>query len=183
MLTFSADSPATFTCALDGAVFTPFTSPTTDTGLAEGAQRSAVRATDGTGNTDPTPAVHTSTIRPPVDTTPPDTRIDAGPADPTTDTGALFACSAGEPCRGHRHGGGRRGRMGQREGPGRELRHRRDRCAKNREAARGLVRFDLPAAPAGCTVVRAELVLHNSSGRTGAASRCSRPAPPGPRPP
>lgn len=57
LFTFSADEPgSTFECQLDGSTFTGCTSPVSHTGLADGPHVFAVRATDGAGNVDPTPA-------------------------------------------------------------------------------------------------------------------------------
>lgn len=53
---FSADEPASFTCSLDGAAYTACTSPTSYTDLSPGWHTFAVRATDRSGNVDPTPA-------------------------------------------------------------------------------------------------------------------------------
>jgi hypothetical protein len=62
---FSATEPAGFfECQLDGGGFTPCSSPQTYPGLAEGTHTFEVRATDFSGNVDPTPATHTWSIRP-----------------------------------------------------------------------------------------------------------------------
>ncbi|MHA2609775.1 MAG: Ig-like domain-containing protein [bacterium JZ-2024 1] len=63
--TFSFDSNeagSTFTCSLDGAGFSPCTSPVNFSNLSEGQHTFRVRATDLSGNTDPTPATHTWNI-------------------------------------------------------------------------------------------------------------------------
>ena len=52
-----------FACSLDGAAFTPCTSPTTYPGLVAGSHSFRVRATDPAGNTDPTPALFSWTIQ------------------------------------------------------------------------------------------------------------------------
>ena len=55
--TFSADEAgSTFQCRVDSATFTPCSSPYTAASLADGAHSFEVRATDGAGNVDPTPA-------------------------------------------------------------------------------------------------------------------------------
>ena len=90
---FSADQPgATFECSLDGAAFTPCTSPRDYTGLAGGAHRFEVRAISATEIPDASPAVHEWTID-----LPPDTMIDAGPPAETVNPTALFEVSSNEP--------------------------------------------------------------------------------------
>lgn len=70
---FSSDEPgSTFECRLDGPspateAFAACTSPKAYSGLADGAYTLRVRATDGAGNTDPTPATRGFTV----DTAPP----------------------------------------------------------------------------------------------------------------
>jgi len=62
---FSAGEPdATFECSLDGAAFSPCTSPTAYVGLWVTDHEFRVRARDAAGNVDPTPAAHSWTIRP-----------------------------------------------------------------------------------------------------------------------
>jgi hypothetical protein len=88
----STETGSTFECRLDGVAFAPCTSPRTYGGLASGAHTFEVRAADAAGNIDQTPASHGWTI----DTAPPETSIDAAPADPTSQTSATFAFSATE---------------------------------------------------------------------------------------
>ncbi len=57
----STITPATFTCALDGAAPTACTSPRTYTGLADGNHSISIVATAASG-TDPTPVVRTWTV-------------------------------------------------------------------------------------------------------------------------
>ena len=54
--TFSSEPGAGFECSLDGATFGSCTSPTEYSGLGLGAHSFQVRALDGAGNADPTPA-------------------------------------------------------------------------------------------------------------------------------
>lgn len=105
----SSEAGSTFACSLDAGPFESCTAPTTYTGLAPGDHAFAVRATDAVGNTDPSPATRTWSVSTPppspqptrtADTTPPDTRIDAGPGgDPPTfsfsssEAGSSFECS------------------------------------------------------------------------------------------
>lgn len=63
---FTSEPGAAFACKLDGptsAAWTPCTSPKTYSNLAKGGYTVAVRASDAAGNTDPTPATQTFTIR------------------------------------------------------------------------------------------------------------------------
>ena len=76
----SSDAGSTFECSLDGAAFAPCTSPETTGTLADGAHTFAVRATDPSANTDPTPASRNFTV----DTAAPQTTITSGPAEAST---------------------------------------------------------------------------------------------------
>ncbi|MGH3014757.1 MAG: OmpL47-type beta-barrel domain-containing protein, partial [Gaiellaceae bacterium] len=90
---FSAsEGGSTFECRLDGGAWTACTSPESLAGLADGSHTFEVRATDGGGNTDPTPASHTWTV----DTDTPETTLDSAPADPSTEDTPSFAFSADE---------------------------------------------------------------------------------------
>lgn len=61
--TFSSnESGSTFECQVDGAGFTSCTSPVTYSNLGPGTHTFEVRATDPSGNTDPTPASRTFTL-------------------------------------------------------------------------------------------------------------------------
>jgi hypothetical protein len=72
---FSANEESTFSCSVDGGDFAQCTSPASMTGLGQGAHTFAVRATDGSGRVDPSPATRTWTV----DTVAPDVEITAGP--------------------------------------------------------------------------------------------------------
>ena len=62
---FSAsETGSKFACSTDGGAAAPCTSPATLSGLAAGTHTFSVRATDGAGNTDPTPAQRTWTVDP-----------------------------------------------------------------------------------------------------------------------
>ena len=64
--TFGAnEAGSTFQCSLDGAAFTPCTSPSSVSALAVGPHTYDVRATDAAGNTDPTPYRWSWTVAPP----------------------------------------------------------------------------------------------------------------------
>ncbi len=58
----AANESATFECALDGAAWSPCTSPIAYTALADGTHSFQVRATDAAGNIDPTPASRSWTV-------------------------------------------------------------------------------------------------------------------------
>jgi hypothetical protein len=59
---FSASEPATFQCRLDGAAFTPCTSPVTYEDLPTGTHSFQVVAIDGSLNVDASPAQRTWTV-------------------------------------------------------------------------------------------------------------------------
>ncbi|MCY1073847.1 adventurous gliding motility protein AgmC [Archangium lansingense] len=85
-----ADVGVTYECNLDGAGFTACTDPVTFTGLTEKSYTLEVRARDGAGNVDLTPASYTWTV----DLTPPDTTIVSGPPASTSSTSAAFDFSS-----------------------------------------------------------------------------------------
>ena len=86
----SPDGSATFECQLDGGGFTTCTSPHDYTGLGDGEHTFEVQAVDQAGNQDGSPASFIWTI----DTTPPDTSIDAQPDDPSADDSPSFEFSS-----------------------------------------------------------------------------------------
>ena len=63
----SSEAGSSFECRLDGGTWAGCSSPDPDGGLADGSHGFEVRATDGAGNTDPTPASRSFTV----DTSPP----------------------------------------------------------------------------------------------------------------
>ena len=96
-LTFTSGDPsAVFECRLDGGPWAACTSPKGFSGLGGGAHRFEVRARDPAGNIDATPAVRTWTVGSGADTSPPETRIDSGPAALAASGGATLTFSASE---------------------------------------------------------------------------------------
>lgn len=90
----SSEAGSTFECALDGALFTPCSSPQGYTALAEGSHSFDVRAIDPAGNTDSTPASAAFTVDT-IDPAPP--VITSSPGDPTSATTATFTFEPGGP--------------------------------------------------------------------------------------
>jgi len=88
----SDEAGATFECRLDGGRFAPCGSPATLAELSEGVHVFELRAVDGWGNVDPTPAYRRWTV----DLTPPQTRIDRGPGALSVERSTSFAFSADE---------------------------------------------------------------------------------------
>ena len=97
---FHSTEAGTFTCAIDTGPFQSCSSPRTTAPLADGPHTFLVRAADGVGNADLTPAERSFSV----DTAPPDTLIDSGPTGPTndptptfgfhsTEVGSTFECS------------------------------------------------------------------------------------------
>lgn len=85
--TFSSnESNVTFECAKDTGAFLACTSPKTYYGFADGPHSFRVRAIDGAGNPDPTPAARDWTVRRPTTTTQPPTTPTTAPG--TTNTTA-----------------------------------------------------------------------------------------------
>ena len=88
----SSEAGSSFECSLDEAEFGACASPQAYGGLSDGAHTFRVRATDGAGNTDETPASHTWII----DTLAPETTITSAPSDPTNNTAASFEFESSE---------------------------------------------------------------------------------------
>jgi hypothetical protein len=59
---FSTETGSTFQCKVDGAAYTPCSSPYSFSGLTNASHTFSVRALDALGNTDPTPASYTWTV-------------------------------------------------------------------------------------------------------------------------
>jgi hypothetical protein len=85
----SNEAGSTFACSRDNAAYVACTSPTTYTGLAQGAHTFAVRATDLAGNTDPTPASASWSV----DTLAPAAPVILSPVDGTATTSNTLAFS------------------------------------------------------------------------------------------
>lgn len=83
---------AGFQCALDAGSFTACTSQTTYSGLDDGTHTFQVRAVDGAGNVDPSPASYTWVV----DATAPDTGIGDVPPSLTSSTGNVFSLSGSD---------------------------------------------------------------------------------------
>jgi hypothetical protein len=95
----SSENDSTFQCSLDSGAWGSCTSPKVYSGLTVGSHTFAVKATDGSGNTDASPATRSWTVTsstPPPDTTAPETTISSGPPATTTSTSASFAFTASE---------------------------------------------------------------------------------------
>ena len=96
---FSSEVGATFECSLDGAPYSACASPKSYTNLSNGSHTFDVRAKDGAGNVDATPASRTFTVDappPPQDTTAPETTIDSGPSGTVRKKSATFTFSSSE---------------------------------------------------------------------------------------
>ena len=88
----ATEAGSTFECALDSGSWGSCTSPKSYSGLGEGNHILRVRATDGVGNTDASPASFDWQV----DLTPPDTTLSSGPDSPTNATSASFVFTATE---------------------------------------------------------------------------------------
>jgi MYXO-CTERM domain-containing protein len=87
---FSSEAGTTFECSLDGAAFSPCTSPVTYSSLAEGSHTFQVRARDAAGNVDASPAEFSWTL----DLGGVDTTLVTTPANPSNDAAATFTFSS-----------------------------------------------------------------------------------------
>ena len=90
---FDADEPATFECRIDGGTYQPCGSPWTLTGLSEGPHDVEIRATDGFGSVDATPATWSWKV----DTVAPVIIDLDGPPPVTVDPDAVLTFDADEP--------------------------------------------------------------------------------------
>jgi len=88
----SNEDGAGFECKLDAGAFVECGTPTSYSGLADGAHTFSVRAVDGTGNVDTTPASYSWQVD-----TPPETTIDSGPSGLVNVRNATFGVSSDEP--------------------------------------------------------------------------------------
>ena len=90
----SSEGGATFQCQLDGGAYSACSSPTAYNSLGQGPHTFNVRAVDLAGNIDTTPASRSWTV----DTNPPDTTIDSGPANNSfaSSTSVTFTFSSNE---------------------------------------------------------------------------------------
>ena len=88
----SNEAGAGFECMLDGGPFVECSSPKAYAGLADGTHTFSVRAVDGSGNVDATPASYSWVVD-----TPPDTTITAGPSGLVNVRSAAFGFGSDEP--------------------------------------------------------------------------------------
>ena len=89
----SSEANSRFECRLGSSAWGACGSPTTYTALSDGEHSFEVRATDASGNTDPTPAAEGWRV----DTVPPDTVISQAPAGTVSATTATLGFSSTEP--------------------------------------------------------------------------------------
>ncbi len=91
--TFSAGEVSTFQCRLDAGPWAACSSPTSLSGLALGTHTYEVRAIDGLGNIDASPAQRTWTI----ESVAPDTTITGGPSGDTFEFSATLTFTSPDP--------------------------------------------------------------------------------------
>ncbi len=95
----SSESGSSFQCSLDSGAWSSCASPKSYGSVAVGSHTFSVKATDGAGNADASPATRSWTVQavqPPADTTAPQTTIDSGTSGATTATSASFGFSSSE---------------------------------------------------------------------------------------
>jgi hypothetical protein len=95
----SSESGSSFQCRLDSGAWGACSSTKAYSALAVGSHSFAVKASDGSGNADASPATRSWTVQAvtaPPDTTAPQTTIGSGPAGTTTSTAASFQFSSSE---------------------------------------------------------------------------------------
>jgi subtilisin-like proprotein convertase family protein len=88
----SSEDGAGFECMLDAGPYVECGTPKSYSGLVDGIHTFSVRAVDGTGNVDTTPASYTWEVD-----TPPETSIDSGPTGLVNVRTATFGVSSDEP--------------------------------------------------------------------------------------
>ena len=88
----SSEAGSAFECRLDAGAWGPCASPKAYTNLSDGPHVFEVRATDGAGNTDATPASRSFTL----ETVAPQTQIDSGPSGTIANASPTFTFSANE---------------------------------------------------------------------------------------
>ena len=90
----SSEQNSSFECSLDGVAYTGCASPKDYTGLSDGSHTFQVRATDATGNIDPTPAERSWTV----ESTTPAAPVITSPADNSYNTtGNITVSGTAEP--------------------------------------------------------------------------------------
>jgi large repetitive protein len=137
--TFTAsETGSTFECSLDNAAFAACTSPRALSSLAPGAHSFRVRARDAAGNLDGSPAAHNWTIT-------------TGCAAPAQTLGANIDSWILQDSAAQNYGTDSVLKVD----------------TKSNANARAVVRFNLPAVPAGCQITSAKLRLYASSYKTG----------------
>jgi hypothetical protein len=147
----NVDSAAqlTFACSLDGAAFQPCGSPKDYTDLPVGSHSFRVQAKDTSGNVDATPASHFWTVE-----APPASSCTAGTQTAAADRDAWVLQSSAT------------------NNFGSDSVLKVD--SKSGGNARALVRFALPAIPAGCTVKSATLRMYSGSYKEGRTLQVNR---------
>ena len=144
-MTFSAnEAGSTFACSMNGAPFAACTSPLQLTGLTAGSYELGCAPRTRRATPTQTPATYAWTVQAtPTTTPPPAANCTTGPVTANADRDAWF----------------------EQKDPGKN--YGTDSTLKVRVQERGerpgLVRFALPATPAGCQIVGAELRLRNGS--------------------